>query len=145
MSEIVFWRHAEAHDALADQDDLERKLTIKGQRQAERVAFWLDRNLPQHCRVFVSPARRAQQTARCLARKHKVMAELAPGATTEQVLGAVGWGTTDAPREPVIVIGHQPWIGLCIQRLLLGNASSHASPFAVRKGAAATEAARRCF
>ncbi len=64
MSEIIFWRHAEAHDADADQDDLSRKLTVKGQRQAERVAFWLDRNLPQQCKVFVSEAKRAQQTAR---------------------------------------------------------------------------------
>ena len=54
MSEIIFWRHAEAHDAEPGQDDLDRKLTVKGQRQAERVAFWLDRNLPQQCKVFVS-------------------------------------------------------------------------------------------
>lgn len=136
MSEIIFWRHAEAHDALPEQDDLERKLTVKGQRQAERVAFWLDRNLPQHCRVFVSPARRALQTARCLARKHKVISELVPGATPEQVLTVIGWGTADAPREPIIVVGHQPWIGQCIQQLLFKGSDAAASSFAVRKGAA---------
>ena len=59
MREIIFWRHAEAHEANEGQDDLDRKLTVKGQRQAERVALWLDRNLPQQCRVFASPAKRS--------------------------------------------------------------------------------------
>jgi phosphohistidine phosphatase len=129
MSEIIFWRHAEAHDALTDQDDLERKLTVKGQRQAERVAFWLDRNLPQHCRVFVSEAKRAQQTARCLTRKSKTLPQLNPDAKPADVLIAVGWGEQT---EPIVIVGHQPWIGECIHWLLFGVAS----PLTVRKGAA---------
>ena len=128
MSEIIFWRHAEAHDAEPGQDDLDRKLTVKGQRQAERVGFWLDRNLPQQCRVFISPAKRTQQTARCLARKHKTLPELRPDATPEAVLAAVGWG---AQTEPIVIIGHQPWIGECVHWLLFGAAA----PLTVRKGA----------
>ncbi len=128
MSEIIFWRHAEAHDADADQDDLSRKLTVKGQRQAERVAFWLDRNLPQHCKVFVSEAKRAQQTARSLPRKHKTLAELNPEAKPPDVLAAVGWGTQI---EPIVIIGHQPWMGECIHWLLMDAMA----PMAVRKGA----------
>ena len=129
MSEIIFWRHAEAHDAEAEQDDLSRKLTVKGQRQAERVAFWLDRNLPQQCKVFVSEAKRAQQTARCLPRKHKSLAELNPDAQPAAVLAAVGWG---AQSEPIVIIGHQPWMGECIHWLLMDAIA----PMAVRKGAA---------
>lgn len=128
MSEIIFWRHAEAHDAELDQDDLTRKLTVKGQRQAERVAFWLDRNLPQQCKVFVSEAKRAQQTARCLPRKSKTLPELNPDATPQAVLAAVGWG---AQIEPIVIIGHQPWMGQCIHWLLMDAAA----PMAVRKGA----------
>ena len=128
MSEIIFWRHAEAHDAEVDQDDLSRKLTVKGQRHAERVAFWLDRNLPQKCKVFVSEAKRAQQTARCLPRKHKTFAELNPDARPTHVLDAVGWGSQT---EPIVVIGHQPWMGECIHWLLKGGTT----PLAVRKGA----------
>lgn len=128
MSEIIFWRHAEAHEADADQDDLSRKLTVKGQRQAERVAFWMDRNLPQQCKVFVSEAKRAQQTARCLPRKHKTLADLNPEATRQKVLAAVGWGSQT---EPIVVIGHQPWIGECIHWLLMDGTA----PLAVRKGA----------
>ena len=128
MSEIIFWRHAEAHEADDGQDDLERKLTVKGQRQAERVAFWLDRNLPQQCKVFVSQAKRAQQTARCLPRKHKTLQGLNPDARPEAVLAAVGWGSQT---EPIVLIGHQPWIGECIHWLLMDAIA----PMTIRKGA----------
>lgn len=128
MSEIIFWRHAEAHDADEGQSDLDRKLTVKGQRQAERVAFWLDRNLPQQCKVFVSEAKRAQQTVRCLPRKHKTLAELNPDAEPDRVLAAVGWGVQT---EPIVLIGHQPWMGQCINGLLTGGVA----PMSVRKGA----------
>ena len=128
MSEIIFWRHAEAHDANEGQDDLDRKLTVKGQRQAERVAYWLDRNLPQQCRVFASPAKRSQQTVRCLSRKNKTLAELSPAARPEEVLAAVGWGVQT---EPIVIVGHQPWIGECIHWLLMDATAS----LSVRKGA----------
>ena len=128
MSEIIFWRHAEAHEANEGQDDLDRKLTVKGQRQAERIAFWLDRNLPQQCRVFASPAKRSQQTVRCLSRKSKTLNELNPDARPQEVLTAVGWG---AQTEPIVIVGHQPWIGECIHWLLMGATA----PLTVRKGA----------
>jgi phosphohistidine phosphatase len=132
MSEIVFWRHAEAHDALEDQSDLDRKLTVKGQRNAERVAHWLDRNLPSQCKVYVSEARRAQQTARCLPRKSKTIAAINPGANASDVLEAVGWKNCEGADEPVVVVGHQPWIGECIA-ILLGVAPEET--FSVKKGA----------
>ncbi|TAG05993.1 MAG: histidine phosphatase family protein [Betaproteobacteria bacterium] len=115
MNDIVFWRHAEAHDAEFDQVDLDRKLTVKGQRNAERVAHWLDRNLPQQCRVFASEAKRAQQTARCLPRKFKTLAQINPDAGAADVLSAVGWGEH---AELTLVVGHQPWMGHCVAQLL---------------------------
>jgi phosphohistidine phosphatase len=102
MNEIIFWRHAEAHDAEFDQVDLDRKLTVKGQRNAERIAHWLDRNLPQQCRVFASEAKRAQQTARCLPRKFKTLAQINPDAGAVDVLEAVGWGEH---AEVIVVVG----------------------------------------
>ena len=128
MSEIILWRHAEAHDATEGQDDLDRKLTVKGQRQAERVAFWLDRNLATQCRVFAGPAKRSQQTVRCLSRKNKTLPELSPSARPEEVLAAVGWGER---AEPIVIVGHQPWIGECIHWLLMDATA----PLSVRKGA----------
>jgi len=36
--DLILWRHAEAQDARDGQVDLERALTTKGERQAERMA-----------------------------------------------------------------------------------------------------------
>ena len=88
--QIIFWRRAEAHDATEGQDDLDRKLTVKGQRQAERVAFCLDRNLPHKCRVFAATAKRSQQTMRCWSREKNHSLSLAPSARPEEVPAAVG-------------------------------------------------------
>ena len=58
--ELILWRHAEAEPG---EPDLGRKLTAKGEKQARRVAEWLQTRLPQTAKIYVSPARRAQQTA----------------------------------------------------------------------------------
>lgn len=118
MSDIIFWRHAEAHEAIEDQSDLDRKLTVKGQRNAERVAHWLDRNLPSQCRVYMSEAKRSQQTARTLPRKTKLLAAINPDASAADVLEAVGWKDGRGADELVVVVGHQPWMGECIGQLL---------------------------
>ena len=103
--DLILWRHA---DAEPGEPDLERRLTAKGVRQAERMAAWLDSHLPDRCRVLVSPAERAQQTARPLGRKFKIVPELAPGASAAAVLAAAGW--PDA-REATLIVGHQPTLG----------------------------------
>ena len=41
--DLVFWRHAEAEEGIPD---LQRPLTAKGQKQARRMAEWLDSQLP---------------------------------------------------------------------------------------------------
>jgi phosphohistidine phosphatase len=130
MKDIIFWRHAEAFDAVDGQSDLDRKLTVKGQRNAERVAHWLDRNLPQRCRVYASEAKRSQQTAHCLPRKFKTLAAINPDASAEAVLEAIGWGETD---DAIVVIGHQPWIAHCLASLMQLVV---AEPLSVKKGAA---------
>ncbi|MEA3194623.1 MAG: phosphohistidine phosphatase, partial [Betaproteobacteria bacterium] len=56
--DLILWRHAEAEEGGAD---LERKLTAKGLKQAERVANWLLQRLPGKFAVVASPAARAQQ------------------------------------------------------------------------------------
>jgi phosphohistidine phosphatase len=126
--DLILWRHAEALDMDEAQNDLDRALTAKGERQAQRVAAWLNRHLPATTRVLVSPARRTQQTAAALERKHKTIAALAPGGTVDGLLHAVRW--PDA-REPVLVIGHQPTLGVAAAYLLAGQPQ----PWAVRKGA----------
>ncbi|HEX6136244.1 MAG TPA: histidine phosphatase family protein, partial [Casimicrobiaceae bacterium] len=72
---LILWRHAEAE---AGEPDLARRLTAKGVKQAARTGKWLDEHLPANCRILVSPAKRAQQTAEALKRKFRTRDELAP-------------------------------------------------------------------
>lgn len=123
--DLILWRHA---DAEPGEPDLERRLTAKGVRQAERMGEWLDSHLPDRCRVLVSPAERAQQTARALGRKFKIVPELGPGAAAATVLAAAGW---PAAREATLIVGHQPTLGETAARLLSGREG----PWAVRKAA----------
>jgi phosphohistidine phosphatase len=126
--DLILWRHAEAFELRELTDDLDRALTPKGERQAQRMATWLNRQLPAGARVLVSPARRAQQTAAALERRTKTVAALAPDGTVEGLLAAARW--PDA-REPVLVVGHQPTLGLAAAYLLTGQAQ----PWPLRKAA----------
>lgn len=119
------WRHAEAEPG---EPDLGRRLTAKGIKQADRMASWLDGHLPDTCRILVSPADRAQQTALALKRKFRTIDELAPGANATALLAASGW--PDA-REPTMIVGHQPSLGEVAALLLSGASAS----WSVRKGA----------
>ena len=122
--DLILWRHADAEPGAPD---LGRRLTAKGMKQAERVAGWLDKQLPDNCRIFVSPAERAQQTAAPLKRKYKVVPELGPGVGVGAVLSAAGW--PDAA-EAVLIVGHQPTLGEVAALLVSGEAA----PWSIRKG-----------
>jgi len=114
--DLILWRHAEAE---AGEPDDGRALTSKGHKQAEKMAQWLDRHLPDNCRILVSPAQRAQQTAATLERKYKTMSELAPGASYAALLAASGWPDS---KETVLIVGHQPALGQLASYLLAGVA-----------------------
>jgi len=120
--ELILWRHAEAVDhphgeegVGGDPLDLERRLTSRGEKQAARMAAWLDRQLPDGARVFASPAQRTVQTAQALGRKFKPRDELLPGADPAAVLTLAGWPDG---RGPVVIVGHQPTLGQVIGALL---------------------------
>jgi phosphohistidine phosphatase len=126
--DLILWRHAEAVESADAAGDLERPLTSRGERQAARMAAWLNQHLPATTRVLASPARRTQQTALALERKFRTLPSLAPDASVNAVLEAARW--PDA-KEPVLVIGHQPTLGLVAAQLLSGTPQ----PWAVKKGA----------
>lgn len=132
--DLILWRHAEARDAAPGESDLDRPLTPRGVKQAQRMAEWLNRFLPESTRVLVSPALRTRQTAEALGRKVRVSDALAPGAGVSQLLTASRW--PDA-REPVLVIGHQPTLGQAAAWLMAGvDAAAQQPAWAIRKGAA---------
>lgn len=116
--DLILWRHAEAHVIREGQTDLQRALTAKGERQAQRMAEWLNQRLAESTRILVSPALRAQQTAQALERSFKTVNTLAPASGVDDLLKAARW--PDAA-EPVLVIGHQPTLGLTAGRLMTGN------------------------
>jgi len=113
--DLIFWRHAEAQEPQPGDEDLLRPLTPRGVRQAKRMASWLDRQLPEATRIWVSPARRTEQTATSLQRPYKLRPELAPGADMEAFMQLLQWPQA---KTPLLVIGHQPLLGQALSRLL---------------------------
>jgi len=126
--DLILWRHAEAVER-EGLPDLERMLTTKGERQAARMADWLNHRIAHSTRVLVSPALRCQQTAKALGRKFRTVEAIAPEASPQALLEAVRWPES---AEPVLVVGHQPTLGLVAALLLAGQAQ----PWSVKKGAA---------
>ncbi len=130
--DLILWRHAEAEVAQEGEDDLSRALTKKGEKQAARMAAWLDRHLPEGTRVLVSPAVRTQQTVAPLGRKFKLRDELVPETSVGDVLGLLKWQETTGPliKGSVLLVGHQPYLGQLVAKLL--GMQEHHCP--VRKG-----------
>lgn len=126
--DLIFWRHAEAEDEHEGLSDLERALTPRGEKQAARVAAWLDRHLPEGTRIQSSPAVRCEQTVRALERKYKLREQLQPGATPADVLEAAQWPNA---KQPVMIVGHQPVLGQVLAQLL----RIEGGHCAIRKGA----------
>ena len=125
--DLILWRHAEAIEGEGG-DDLARRLTSKGERQAERMGEWLNRRLAHSTRILVSPAVRCQETAKALGRKFRTAHELAPGATAQAVLDVARWPEASGA---VLIVGHQPTLGLVAAQALIGVAQ----PWSIKKAA----------
>lgn len=123
--DILLWRHAEAEDS---SPDMERVLTQKGRKQAEKVAGFLHAHLPADTRILVSPAARTRQTVGAYTSHYTLAPSIAPGADAMAVLQAARW-----PDQPgtVLIVGHQPTLGAVAAYLLDCDTSS----FSIKKGA----------
>jgi len=124
--QLILWRHAEAESGAPDEA---RRLTARGKRQARRVAKWLRRRLPENARVLVSPALRAQRTARELTRRFETSEAVGLSASASGVLAAAGW--PDPAERTVVVVGHQPTLGEAVALALTGRIE----PWSLEKGA----------
>lgn len=122
--DLILWRHADAQDG---EPDLSRPLTGKGRKQAERMAAWLNAQMPKDTRILVSPARRARETAEALGRDLVIAPHLAPGADAAHLLAAAGWPDASGT---VLLVGHQPTLGETACLLLFGEAR----PLSLKKG-----------
>lgn len=116
--DLILWRHAEAEPGNEELADALRRLTPKGHKQAQKMAYWLDSVLPDNCRILVSPAIRARETMMPLAklnRKFKIATEINPEASADDLLKAANWPDS---RETVMLVGHQPSLGDVAARLI---------------------------
>lgn len=97
------------------QADADRPLTARGERQALRMAHWLERQLPESTKVLCCPTVRAEQTVKPLGRKYKLRDELSPNASVDDVLSLVQWPLN---KHSVLLVTHQPLIGEAVSRLM---------------------------
>jgi len=115
---VYFLRHAEAHDQA--ESDFARKLTDKGEAQAEKAArFCLEHGLLPDL-IVTSPVVRARQTARIAAKlwdKPDLVEEhwLACGMTPETCLSEL---KTFQKFPSVMLVGHEPDFGETIAFLI---------------------------
>ena len=123
--ELLLWRHAEAEDGAPDSA---RALTLKGEKQAARMAAFLRPRLPDGTRILVSPAQRTQQTAQALGLPFITESAIAPGASPEAVIAATNW---HAGAGCVLVVGHQPTLG-GVASILLAQQEHY---WSIKKGA----------
>ena len=128
IMDLVLWRHAQAQDWTLGCDDMARRLTPRGEKQAARMASWLDRQLPEGSRILVSPSVRTEQTAVALGRKFKLCPELSPDVSVSELLKMVGWPSA---KGTMLLVGHQPQLGQLASELM----GWPATDCAIRKGA----------
>lgn len=126
--DLLLWRHAHAQLLQPGQCDLDRRLTAKGERQAIRMAVWLNGRLGDDATVWVSPAERTQQTAAALRREVLTLPALSPDASARSVRALLAEAPT---AQPLLVVGHQPTLGQLAALLLSG----HEQDWSVKKGA----------
>ncbi|MFN7673380.1 MAG: SixA phosphatase family protein, partial [Betaproteobacteria bacterium] len=92
--DLILWRHADAV-SVEHGDDLSRKLSGKGRKQATQMANWLEPRLADSTRVFSGHWKRDIETAEALTgmsgRKLTIKPELGSNADVAHLLAAVDW------------------------------------------------------
>jgi len=125
IMDLLLWRHAEAEDG---EDDLKRRLTERGEKQARDMAAWILRHQPKDLRVIVSPAVRTQQTAEALQLPFETQRKIGPEACVSELIAASGWPHA---KGAVLIVGHQPSLGRMASLLLAGQEAD----WSIKKGA----------
>lgn len=123
--DLLLWRHAEAEDG---EDDLKRRLTSRGEKQARAMGKWINEHQPKDLRIIVSPAVRTQQTAEALKLPFETHRKLGPDACVSELIAASGW---PGASNSVLIVGHQPALGRMAALLLAGNEAE----WTIKKGA----------
>ena len=123
--DLLLWRHAEAVDGFPDQA---RELTERGEKQARKVADWLEQNRPKRLKVLVSPTVRTRQTASAFTDTFDIVTALGTDAEVAHLIAASGWPDGNGA---CLIVGHQPSLGR-LAALLLSGAEAD---WTIKKGA----------
>ena len=123
--DLLLWRHAEAEEG---EEDLKRRLTERGQKQASAMAQWIRARQLKDLRIIVSPAVRTQQTAEALGLPFETQRKIGPEACVSELIAASGWPEA---RGSVLIVGHQPSLGRMASLLLAGQEAD----WSIKKGA----------
>jgi len=121
---LFLLRHAEAEEESSTGRDADRVLTKKGRESARAVASALAR-LEQIDAIWHSPMERAKETASFGAKVFPNAAlretpSLLPGAAPGDVLEEIA---DKKPGGEVLLVGHQPHLGLLLSLCVTGNES----------------------
>lgn len=110
---LLLWRHADALPLSAEiKTDLNRPLSKKGHLQAQKMAGWLNKHLPNDTLFISSAALRAKQTLQALSDQFVVLNTLNPGATLETIVKTLNnLPTNQQDKLDILIVGHQPWLG----------------------------------
>jgi phosphohistidine phosphatase len=123
MANLILWRHAEAENVSATGQDIERALTKRGQKDAAKMAKWLNQHLPEGVEIFCSPARRCLETASALNQgvasdnHHKI--NVVEFLGVESSVNAIAQTVmNDDSSKTILIVGHQPNLGYLIEKIL---------------------------
>ncbi len=122
-------RHAQAEEATDGLPDSDRRLTSKGQAQAERLAGALEQLDVQYDTIITSPRKRAVQTAQALTHRAQKLEqnEFLTGPPDAVVIAELQ--NRAANRVTTLaLVGHEPFLSELVSLLLLGTIK-HANQF----------------
>lgn len=119
MADLLLWRHAEAEDISITGKDTDRVLTKRGRKDAASMAKWLHQHLPEGTLILCSPARRCRETAEALTALHQSEIKVVDFLSIESSPQKIADALADYERvQALLLVGHQPNLGLLIARLL---------------------------
>lgn len=132
MQNLIIWRHAEAEMQSDSGHDSDRVLTKRGHKDAAKMAKWLHKHLPDDVEVLCSPARRCLQTAQALHDLNHIKINVSDSFSVDaNVAHIVQELLTNNSAPTILIVGHEPTLGLLISRLVALNDSA----CTVKKGA----------
>lgn len=132
MANLILWRHAEAEYQSETGSDADRALTKTGHNDAAKMAKWLNRHLPSNTEVYCSPARRCLETVAALQNLNTIKINVADFLSIDSTVEIIAKNVCcEDSSNTILIIGHQPNLGLLITKLL----GMRTSACVVKKGA----------